>query len=233
MRILLIEDEKEIADGIQAILQHEGYESDAVYTGDMGYDYIQTGIYDLVLLDVMLPGMDGFEILEQVQRAGIRTPIILLTARSMVEDKIKGLNLGAEDYLTKPFDSGELLARIRARLRSRSDGTGGGSANVIAAYDITLDQTTYKLSHEEKSIKLSNKEYQFMEFLMLNKGIILTREIIANRVWGFEDESEYNSIAVYASFLRKKLKFIDAQAAIITKKDVGYSLEENDGKSTS
>ncbi len=233
MRILIVEDEKEIADGIQAILQHEGYESDVVYAGDEGLEYIRTGIYDLVLLDVMLPGKEGFEVLAAAQKEGIDTPVILLTARSMVEDKIKGLNLGAEDYMTKPFDAGELLARIHARLRSRSGNAVGNSLNVISAFDIALDRATYKLSRDDKSIKLSGKEYQFMEYLMLNKGKILTREAIANRVWGFDDEAEYNNIAVYASFLRKKLKFISAKAAIITKKDVGYSLEENDGKSTS
>ncbi|MCR4999912.1 MAG: response regulator transcription factor [Lachnospiraceae bacterium] len=232
MRILVVEDEKEIADGIQAILKHEGYESDVVYAGDEALEYMRTGIYDLVLLDVMLPGMDGFEVIRHAKNEGISAPIILLTAKSMVDDKIKGLDLGADDYLTKPFDSGELLARIRARLRIKSGETTRINSNSISAYDISLDASTYKLSHGDKSVKLSNKEYQFMEYLMLNKGIILERDNIANRVWGFDDEGDYNNIAVYASFLRKKLRFIDAKAAIVTKKDVGYSLEENDGKGT-
>ena len=230
MRILVVEDEKEIADGIQAILKQEGYESDAVYDGDDGIEYIRTLIYDLVLLDVMLPGIDGFEILQTVKSEGIKIPIILLTARSMAEDKIKGLDLGADDYLTKPFDSGELMARIRARLRGSNPDFSGGSQTILKAFDITLDQSTYRLSHENKSVKLSSKEYQMMEYLMANKGMILQRDMIATKVWGFDDEADYNSIAVYVSFLRKKLKFIGAEAAIVTKKDVGYSLEMNDGK---
>lgn len=233
MRILVVEDEKEIADGVQAILKQNGYESDAVYDGDMGLDYIRTGIYDLILLDVMLPGTDGFTILKQIRKEGSMVPVILLTARSMPEDKIKGLDQGADDYLTKPFDSGELLARIRARLRRDGSASSTVDDNKLTCYDITLDQTTYKLAHEGKSVKLSNKEYQFMEYLMINKGIILSHDTIATKVWGFDDEADYNNIAVYVSFLRKKLKFIGAKAAIVTKKEVGYSLEEHDGKKSS
>lgn len=229
MRILIVEDEKEIADGIQAVLEQEGYELDKVYDGNSGLDYMTTGIYDLVLLDVMLPGLDGFEILQSARKEGITTPVIMLTARSMTEDKIKGLDYGADDYLTKPFDSGELLARIRARLRASTGAFGGKDANELVAYDITLNHLNYKLFHEGKSVKLSNKEYQLMEYLMINKGNILTRDAIINRVWGY-DEGDYNSTAVYVSFLRKKLGFIGAKATIVTKKDVGYSLECSDDK---
>lgn len=232
MKILIIEDEKEIADGIQAILRQEGYESDAVYDGEEGLDYIRTDIYDLVLLDVMLPGMNGFEILKTAKKEGFKVPVIMLTAKSMTEDKIKGLDCGADDYLTKPFDSGELLARIRARLRGSGGAFSGTNGNQLSAYDIVLDQSTYKLSHGDKSVKLSHKEYQFMEYLMMNKGVILPRDTIATRVWGFDDEGDYNNTSVYVSFLRKKLKFIGARASIVTKKDVGYSLESDDGKET-
>ena len=232
LRILIIEDEKEIADGINAILVQEGYETDVVYDGISGLIYIRRGVYDLVLLDVMLPGANGFDVIKTVRHEGINTPVILLTARGLPCDKIKGLDLGADDYLTKPFDSGELLARIRARLRGSGGAFSGANGNQLAVYDIVLDQSTYKLSHGDKSVKLSHKEYQFMEYLMMNKGVILTRDTIATRVWGFDDDGDYNNTSVYVSFLRKKLKFIGAKASIVTKKDVGYSLESDDGKET-
>ncbi|MBR6147080.1 MAG: response regulator transcription factor [Lachnospiraceae bacterium] len=232
MRLLIVDDEKEIADGIQAILKQEGYETDAVYEGEDGLDHILSGIYDLILLDVMLPGIDGFEILKQIRKENVKTPVIMLTARSVIQDKITGLDLGADDYLTKPFDSGELLARIRARLRADNATGQSEDVNKIKAYDITLDRSTYRLSHGDKSVKLSNKEYQLIEYLMINKGMILSRDAIADKIWGIDDDADYNSVVVYISFLRKKLKFISAEAAITTKKDVGYSLEINDGKST-
>ncbi|MCR5511001.1 MAG: response regulator transcription factor [Lachnospiraceae bacterium] len=230
MRILVVDDEKEISDGIQAILHQEGYETDAVYDGEDGLNYSLTGIYDLILLDIMLPGKTGFEILRTIKEKGLNVPIILLTAKNMTEDKIKGLDYGADDYLTKPFDSGELLARIRARLRGNGGAFSGPGRNQLSVYDIVLDQSTYRLSHEDRSVKLSHKEFEFMEYLMMNKGIILPRDTIAARVWGLDDDGDYNNTAVYVSFLRKKLKFIGAKAAIITKKEVGYSLESNDGK---
>ena len=230
MRILVVEDEKEIAEGLQEVLHRAGYESDAVYDGNSGLDYIRTQIYDLVLLDIMLPGMNGLDVLKTAKSEGIKTPIIILTARSMVDDKIDGFECGADDYLTKPFDSRELLARIRARIRNSSESSTDQSGHNLSAFDIELDQSTYKLSHGDKSVKLSGKEYQFMEYLMLNKGVILSHNSIVAKIWGIDDESDYNSIAVYVSFLRKKLKFVGSSAAIVTKKDIGYSLEENDGK---
>ncbi len=232
MRILIVDDEKEIADGVQAILKQEGYETDAVYDGEDGLDHILSGIYDLILLDVMLPHIDGFDILREIRKENITSPVIMLTARSVTQDKITGLDLGADDYLTKPFDSGELLARIRARLRADNASGPNEDANKITAYDITLDRSTYRLSHGDKSVKLSNKEYQLIEYLMINKGMILSRDMIADKIWGLDDNADYNSVVVYISFLRKKLKFISTEAAIVTKKEVGYSLESNDGKST-
>ncbi len=224
MKILIVEDEKEIADGLEGILRKDGYDTTAVYDGESGYLEILSGIYDLVLLDVMLPKMDGFTIIRKIREQAVTTPIIFLTAKSQSEDKIHGLDLGADDYLTKPFDGGELLARIRARLRNNKetdleDGT-------LVAFDIRLNPADYKLVREEKSVKLSKTEYQLLEYLMMNKGQILTKDMIINRVWGAEDESEYNNLEVYVSFLRKKLKFVDAKANIITKKGVGYALME-------
>ncbi len=227
MRILIVEDEKEIADGIYAIITAEGYESDVIDDGEMGLELIRQKIYDLILLDVMLPGMNGFDVLRVIREEKIDVPVIILTAKSMTQDKIRGLDLGANDYLTKPFDAGELLARIKARIRDRYSGV--LEQDRLKAYDLILDAAGYKLMTEDKSIKLSNKEYQFMEYLMINKGIILSRETIICKIWGLEDDADYNSTDVYVSFLRKKMKFIGAKAVIVTKKGVGYSLEDGNG----
>ena len=221
MKILIIEDEKELAEGIKGILSKSGYESDAVYDGDTGLEYMLDRRYDLILLDLMLPGMDGLEILKTARMEGFSAPVIILTAKSQIEDKITGLDNGADDYLVKPFDAGELLARIRARTRNSLGGTG----SVLAAFDIQIDRTTYRLIRGERSIKLSNKEFQMMEYFIVNKGIILTRDKLISNVWGYDEKVEYNSVDVYVSFLRKKLLFVKAMTTIITKKGVGYSLE--------
>lgn len=231
MKILIVEDEVKIASGIWTILEREGYQVDVEYDGISGLDAIKTEKYDMVLLDIMLPGIDGIQILEKSRRAGIKVPIIILTAKSLVDDKIIGLDCGADDYLTKPFDAGELLARIRAVSR-RLNLTGDKNmlqSNRLTAFDLELERSSYMLSSYEKSVKLSNKEYQLLEYMMINRGRILTREMLALRVWGLEDESNYNHLDVYISFLRKKLRFIGAKAAIITTKNVGYSLEKGDG----
>lgn len=224
MRILVVEDEKEISDGIKVILEKSGYKVDCVYDGLTGLDYIFSEIYDLVLLDVMLPGMEGFEIVKNVRAENIGTPIILLTAKSQMEDKINGLNIGADDYITKPFDGRELLARIAARVRKHAEVKDGR----VVAYDIVLNPATYKLEKDNKSVKLSKIEYHLLEYLMMNKNQILSKDIILNRVWGNDDETEYNNIEVYVSFLRKKLKFVNAKAAIVTKKGIGYSFTDGE-----
>lgn len=222
MRILVVEDEKEIADGISMILEKAGYQTDCVYDGIAGLDYIASNIYDLVLLDIMLPKMDGISILKSVREEGIQTPIILLTAKSQVEDKICGLNMGADDYLTKPFDRGELLARIGARLRKNIERCDGS----IAAFDISINPSNFNLIKDDKSVKLSKTEYQLLEYMMINKNQILPKDVIINKIWGNDDETEYNNLEVYISFLRKKLRFVRAKALIETKKGVGYSMVE-------
>lgn len=224
MRILIVEDEKEIADGISRILEKAKFQVDCVYDGIDGLDFILSEIYDLVLLDVMLPGMNGFDIVKKVRSQGIYIPIIMLTAKSQVEDKISGLDKGADDYITKPFDAGELLARINARLRSQKDIRDGR----VSAFDIVLDPSTYMLQKEEKSVKLSKTEYQLLEYFMMNKNIILPKDMIFSKVWGYDDDTEYNNIEVYVSFLRKKLKFVNAAASIETKKGIGYLLCEKE-----
>lgn len=223
MRILIVEDEINIADGLQTVLRKEGYDTDAVYDGLSGLDYIMSGIYDLILLDIMLPKMNGLEVLKKAREEGIAAPILLLTAKSQIDDVIKGLDVGADDYITKPFDSGELLARIRARVR-----VGRTSVdNKISVGNIWIDGLTMKLGGKEKTVKLGNKEYQLIEYLMLNKGQILARDMLISKVWGPDEESDYNSLEVYISFLRKKMKFVNSSTKIVTTKGVGYSIEED------
>ncbi len=224
MRILIVEDEKEITDGIQAILQKEGFFTDVAYDGKKGLECIEDNIYDLILLDIMLPYMSGLEILKEIREENIQTPVIMLTAKSMTDDKIAGLDAGADDYMTKPFDSGELLARIRARVRNNAD----VKKNIISAYDISLDITTYKLTCGDKSVKLSKTEYLLLEYLMLNKGQVLSKDMILDKVWGYESDSEYNNLDVYISFLRKKFNFINTTTSIVNKKGIGYSLVSGD-----
>lgn len=222
MRILIIEDEKEIADGLKAILVKEGYQVDTVYDGISGLDCLLSNIYDLALLDVMLPKINGIDVLKNARREKINIPVILLTAKSQVEDKILGLDNGADDYMTKPFDAGELLARIRARTRIVKN----PDANQLSFGNIRLNQATQKLEADINSIRLANKEYQLLEYLLCNAGQILPKDMLIAKVWGFEDETEYNNLEVYISFLRKKLRFVKANVEIKTVKGVGYSLEK-------
>ena len=224
MRILVVEDEVEIADGLVGVLEAEGFCVDAVYDGEDGLEYILSNAYDVILLDVMLPGINGFEVLRKARAKNVTTPVIMLTAKSQIEDRVQGLDIGADDYLTKPFDARELLARIRARVRSTSDIKG----SVLTAYDIELDASTYKLQKGDKSIKLSKTEFQLLECLMINKGQILPRDTIINKVWGFEESADYNSLEVYISFIRKKLKFVNAEAAVKTQKGIGYFLDNGE-----
>lgn len=218
----MVEDEKKIADGLEAVLRREGYEVDTVYDGLNGLDYMLSNIYDLVLLDIMLPGINGLDILKAVRSEGISSPVILLTARSRTEDKILGLDGGADDYLTKPFDASELLARIRARTRVGTD----LNQDRIAAGDIWLEKSTQRLGGRSNSVKLGNKEFQLLECLMINRNQIMPRDLLITKVWGPLEAAEYNNLEVYISFLRKKLRFVRASVEIVTTKGVGYSLEE-------
>lgn len=223
MRILVVEDENEIADGTKRVLEKNGYIVDIAYEGLTGLDLILSDIYDLIILDIMLPKINGLDILRNARNEGIIAPVIFLTAKSQIDDKINGLDMGADDYITKPFDAGELLARIRARLREPA---GKGKLH-ITAYDLELDQATYKLIKDSRSVQLSKTEYQLMEYLIMNKGQILSKDMIISKVWGYDDDTDYNSLEVYISFLRKKMKFLKADSEIITKKGIGYSLGEN------
>lgn len=222
MRILLVEDEKRMAQALCEILRLEKYEVDCYNNGLDGLAAAQTDIYDIVILDVMLPGMNGYEIAKRVRSKGIVTPILMLTAKAELDDKVTGLDSGADDYLTKPFMTKELLARLRA-LGRRTLGTADG---ILAFGDITLDTTTLNLSCKTngQSVRLSEKEYRIIEYLIANSGQILTREQIALKIWGFESDAEYNNVEVYMSFTRKKLAFVGAKTEIKAVRGIGYEL---------
>ncbi|HGD4127820.1 TPA: two-component system response regulator DltR [Streptococcus agalactiae] len=222
MRLLVVEDEKSIAEAIQALLADKGYSVDLVFDGDDGLEYILTGLYDLVLLDIMLPKRSGLSILKRVREAGLETPIIFLTAKSQTYDKVNGLDLGADDYITKPFEADELLAIIRLRTRQSSL----IRANQLRLGNIRLNTDSHELESKESSVKLSNKEFLLMEVFMRNAKQIIPKNQLISKVWGPSDNSEYNQLEVFISFLRKKLRFLKADIEIITTKGFGYSLEE-------
>ena len=212
MRLLLVEDEKRMAQALCEILRLEKYEVDYFVNGADGLAALQSDIYDVAVLDVMLPGMNGFEIAKKARQSGIRTPVLMLTARSELDDKVTGLDSGADDYLTKPFMTEELLARLRALCR-RTVNTADGTLNYG---DISLDtrSSTLSCTANAQSIRLSEKEYRILEYLIANQGQILTREQLAMKIWGFDSDAEYNNVEVYLSFTRKKLSFVQAKTRI-------------------
>ena len=221
MKLLLVEDEIPLADALSEILKRNKYSVDAVYDGEDGLEYAKTGLYDCIVLDIMLPRMDGIQVLRKLRAAGFSTPVMLLTAKSEVEDIISGLDCGADDYLTKPFSTGELLARIRALTRR----TGDVIPDCYQFHDLKLNMRSYALSTDSNSIKLSLKEYQIMEMLIANPRQIIPKERIIEKIWGFEKDVEYNNIEVYISFPRKKLSAISSAVQIKTARSIGYSLE--------
>ena len=222
MRILLVEDEKRMAQALCEILIQEKYEVDHFDNGIDGLDALLSDVYDMAVLDVMLPGKNGFEIAKQARAEGIRTPILMLTAKSELDDKVEGLDSGADDYLTKPFMTKELLARIRALGRRTVDTPDG----TLTYGDISLDVNTLSLSctSSGQSVRLGEKEFRILEYMISNSGQILTREQIALKIWGFESEAEYNNVEVYISFTRKKLSFVEAKTEIKAVRGVGYEL---------
>lgn len=225
MRILIVEDEQHLAEALTQILKKNHYSVDAVHDGVTGLDYALSGIYDLLLLDIMMPEMDGISVLKELRKKGISTPVILLTAKGEVEDKIAGLDHGADDYVAKPFSSGELLARIRAALRRKGEVV---QDTALKFGDIELNTATLKLSAGGKDIKLNLKESELLELLMLRKQSITSKEQIIEKLWGFDSEAEHNNVEVYVSFLRKKLTFLNASVRIATIRGLGYVLEVNE-----
>lgn len=226
MRILLVEDEKRMAQALCEILRLEKYEVDHYASGAEGLAAIESNIYDIIILDVMLPEINGFDIAKKTRQIGIKTPILMLTAKAELDDKVTGLDSGADDYLTKPFMTKELLARLRALAR-RTLGTADG---ILSFGDIALDTSTLILSCNTngQSVRLSEKEYRILEYLIANCGQILTREQLAVKIWGFENEAEYNNVEVYMSFTRKKLSFVEAKTEIKAVRGVGYELRCDD-----
>ncbi len=224
MRILLAEDEKDLVNALCTILKHSNYSVDAVYNGADAVEYLESGVYDVAIFDIMMPVMDGIIALKKVRESGNNVPIIMLTAKSQIDDKVLGLDSGANDYLTKPFAAKELLARIRAVTRNAA--ANEVFNNVLKYGNVTLDLTTYELASVEGSFKLANKEFQMMEMLMKNTSVIISQESFMDKIWGFESEAESNVVWVNISYLRKKLKTIGADINIKATRNVGYSLEK-------
>ncbi|MBR0081269.1 MAG: response regulator transcription factor [Clostridia bacterium] len=221
MRLLFAEDERSLSRAVAAILVKNNYSVDAVYDGEEALDYLATENYDGVILDVMMPKADGFTVLKKMRAAGNHTPVLMLTARSQIEDRVLGLDSGANDYLTKPFAMQELLARIRAMTRT----VGVQADTRLVVGNITLDSATYELSAPGGSYKLANKEYQMLEMLMRNPKKLISADNFMDRIWGYESDAEMNVVWVYISYLRKKLAAIGANVQIKAQRGVGYYLE--------
>lgn len=222
MRILVVEDDKALSMVLSEILRQNGYTTDAVFHGEDGLDYALTGIYDMIILDIMLPKMDGFTVLQNIRRDGNSTPVLLLSAKSLIEDKVKGLDFGADDYLTKPFNSSELLARVRALTRRK--------ANEIVGYsdhfgDVALTREKHEISRGDKKVKLTKKEFDILEILIRNQGNVVSKDTLILKIWGYDTDIEYNSTEVYISFLRKKLRAIGSSLKITAIRGSGYLLE--------
>lgn len=226
MKVLIVEDEKQLADALVEIMKMQHFSADAVYDGQDGLNYAKTGNYDIIVLDMMLPKLNGLDVLRALKKAKVNTPVIFLTAKSDVTDKITGLDCGADDYLTKPFSSAELVARIKAVQRRKN----GLLSDNMEACGLSLNPDTYELAYGNQKIRLGGKEYQIMECLMSQPLRIWPKEQLIEKIWGYDCEAEYNIVEVYISFLRKKLTAINAPAAIKAVRFAGYSLENSDGR---
>ena len=221
LRILIVEDERRLAEALVQIMEEQRYQAEAVFDGADGLDYALSGQYDVIVLDVMLPKLDGFEVARRLRCAHVSTPILMLTARDEIPDKISGLDCGADDYMTKPFDIGELLARVRALTRRQGDVSG----ETLSVADLTLNLSTRTLSRGEKSVRLGFKEFEVLRLLMATARAVVPKEDIIARVWGMDSNAEDNNVEVYVSFLRKKLLFLGSDVSIGTVRKVGYYLE--------
>ncbi len=223
MRLLFAEDEHSLSRAVCAVLKKNNYEVDPVYNGKDALDYLEAGEYDGAILDIMMPEMDGITVLKKIREAGNNIPVIMLTAKAEVDDKVYGLDSGANDYLAKPFDMKELLARIRSILRVNTAQT----SSKLKFSDIELDQTTFELSSGAESFKLTNKEYQMMEMFISNPHRIFSAENFLEKIWGYESDADINVVWVYISYLRKKLTALKSKVVIKATRNVGYSLEES------
>mgnify|MGYP001099563869 CR=1 FL=1 len=223
MRLLIVEDEVRLADTLRQLLHRQGYTADVCYDGVSGLDNALTGIYDLMVLDVMLPGLNGFQVARQLRDADIATPVLMLTAKSDLSDRVHGLDCGADYYLTKPSEPEELLACVRTLLR-RSGGQLQES-DTLTWGDLSLERGTFTLSCNGRDVRLSRREYDLMELLMRNGAQVVTKEQLLIKVWGYDSQAEDNNVEVYISFLRKKLVFLNSQVSISTVRKVGYFLD--------
>ena len=223
MKILVIEDEVLLANSIKALLENKGFDVECVYDGEDGALYAETGVYDLLILDVMMPKMNGYEVAKKVRFDRCTTPILMLTARSGIEDRLEGLNAGADYYLTKPFDSRELLACINVLLRRQ-----GTQVNELVVGNTALDLSSCTLSCGENTVRLSAKEFDVMRFMMQSKGSVLPKEMILSRCWGFESNAVENHVEVYVAMLRKKLSYIGSNVRIEAIRRLGYVMEAKD-----
>ena len=222
MRLLLAEDEQRLSRALVAILERNHYSVDAVFDGEAASEYLSAENYDGVILDIMMPKKDGITVLKELRSQGNQVPVLLLTAKSEIDDRVQGLDAGANDYLPKPFDSRELLARIRAMTRVNSV----QASSVLGFGNITLDQTTFVLSSPTGSFRLANKEFQMLEMLMSNPHMLISSERFLEKIWGYDSDAEINVVWVYLSYLRKKLASLKANVQIKATRNAGYSLEE-------
>ena len=221
MNVLVVEDERNLADAIVKILEDEGYNAEATYDGKAGLTCAKSGLYDAIVLDVMLPGMSGYDVVNKMRHAGVSTPVLMLTARTSTEDKVRGLDSGADDYMTKPFEAAELLAHLRALTRRRGDVL----IDEIKFADIRLDLNTHDLSCAEKSVHLSGKEFEVLSILMGSSSRVVSKQDLLTRVWGTDGEASENSVEAYVSFIRKKLSHIGSKVQVTTLRMLGYRLE--------
>ncbi len=222
MKLLYAEDEKSMSEAVVDILTYHNYTVDAVYDGQEALDYAEVEAYDGIILDIMMPRVDGLEVLRRLRQRGCKTPVLLLSAKSEIEDRIKGLDEGADDYLPKPFAMGELLARVRAMLRRREEYT----PDIITIGNVSLNRKSYELYGNGQTFVLPKLEFQMMELLMINKGVYLSTEDILVKVWGYDTDAEIGIVWVYISYLRKKLTALNASVEIKVKRNIGYTLEE-------
>lgn len=224
MYVLVVEDDVRLAEALKAILENNNYQCDVVHNGADGLAYVESGIYDVMVLDVMLPKMNGFEVVSEMRRKKLTTPVLMLTARDSLRDKVGGLDAGADDYMTKPFAPVELMARLRSLSRRQ----GEVEFETLTYGDITLDLDSCELSTAEKSIHLGFKEFSVLRVLMSNPTGVTSKETLINKVWGYDSEAEDNNVEAYISFLRKKLKFVGSNVKIVAMRKVGYRLEEGE-----
>ncbi|BAK80859.1 response regulator transcription factor [Candidatus Arthromitus sp. SFB-rat-Yit] len=221
MKILLAEDEKELSNAIVAILKHNYYSVDCVYNGEDALDWILNDEYDLIILDIMMPKIDGLNVLKILREKNVDVPVLILTAKGEIDDRVIGLDLGADDYMCKPFDIKEFLARVRAVIRRKH----GVTSNNLEFNNMFLNKQSFELSYEDKVVRLGNKEYQMIEMFMSNPNVIISSEKFMNKIWGYDSEAEINGVWVYISYLRKKLISIGSPVEIKAFRGIGYKLE--------